>query len=279
MTDTACLAWKYKNQLPFEGGFTNKNNPLCFYLMTRCRDEIVHGEKICAKCLQKKNKEGCTGPGLYWGLVTEPIRNFEKLGKEGKALKERTNHMAFSPYFLENIKRYGISTENLQKARDAWIRAVAGLNEIPPLPDMGDKVETAPKKKVAKAKVVKNLKSAAALPHVVTVPVVTVPVVTVPVVSQPDVIVPPPAHVKKYYKKKVAMVTPVAILSNEKPVEVEVETINVVVRELNGTRYYVDTSKSKVYDVKNGSYIGRWDTVTEKLITSLPDSDAETGGE
>ena len=267
MTDTACLAWKYKNQLQFEGGFTNKNNPLCFYLMTRCRDEIVHGEKICAKCLQKKNKEGCTGPGLYWGLVTEPIRNFEKLGKEGKALKERTNHMAFSPYFIENVKRYGISGENLQKARDAWTRATAGLNEIPPLPDMGDKVETAPKKKVTKAKVVKALKSDVAPQAAVEAPVIKAPVIKAPVVA--------PVPIRKYHKKTALTVTPVAILSTEKPVEVEVVTINVVIRELNGTRYYVDTSKSKVYDVKNGSYIGRWDTVTEKLITSLPDSDAE----
>jgi hypothetical protein len=256
MTDTACLAWKYKDQLPFEGGLTKKNNPICFYLMIRCRDEVIPGKTICLKCEEKKKKVGCTGPHLYWGLVTEAIRDFDdKVGKPGKKLKPRKNEMAFSPWFLEMVKLYGISSENLQKAKGAWSTAVFGLNDIPPFPDIE---AMAPKKKdtKVKAKVVAKLATdTAAAP-------------------EPVVVAPPPVPVKKRIQKK-SVVPPVALLSEEKAVEVDVEVINVIIKELNGTRYYVDTSKSKVYDIKTSKYLGRWDTVTEKLITIIPDSDAE----
>ena len=55
----------------------------------------------------------------------------------------------------------------------------------------------------------------------------------------------------------------------------DVETIDVISRELNGTNYYLDTRKNKVYNPKNGSYVGRWDSGIQKLITTIPDSDAE----
>ena len=101
-------------------------------------------------------------------------------------------------------------------------------------------------------------------------------------VDPPLVVAPPPqleVKVKRAYKRKTvaaAATPPIAILSEEKPVDVEdVETIDVISRELNGTNYYLDTRKNKVYNPKNGSYVGRWDSVTQKLITTIPDSDAE----
>jgi hypothetical protein len=260
MTDTACLAWKYKDKLPFEGGLTNHNNPISFYLMIRCRDEVIPGKTICLKCEEKKKKLGCTGPNLFWGLVTEPIRDFDdKVGKPGKKLKPRKNEMAFSPWFLEMVKLYGISPENLQKAQDTWLRAVSGLNDIPPLPDieaMAPKKEK--KEKKIKVKVVSKLATDTA--------------------AAPEPVAPPPVPVpvkKRIQKKSVVAVPPVALLSEEKAVEVDVEVINVIIKELNGTRYYVDTSKSKVYDIKTSKYVGKWDTATETLHTSLVDSDAE----
>jgi hypothetical protein len=255
MTDTACLAWKYKDQLPFEGGLTKNNNPIRFYLMVRCRAEVIPGKSICLKCEEKKKRKGCTGDHLYWGLVTEAIRDFDdKVGKPGKKLKPRKNEMAFSPWFLEMVKLYGISSENLQKAKDAHDRAVFGLNDIPPFPDIE---AMAPKKeKKVKVKVVAKLATdTAAAP-------------------EPVVVAPPPVPVKKRIQKK-SVVPPVALLSEEKAVEVDVEVINVIIKELNGTRYYYNTSKNKVYDIKTSKYVGRWDKVTETLHTSIPDSDAE----
>ena len=262
MTDTACLAWKYKDTLPFEGGLTKNNNPISFYLMIRCRDEVIPGKTICLKCEEKKKKVGCTGPHLYWGLVTEPIRDFDdKVGKPGKKLKPRKNEMAFSPWFLEMVKLYGISSENLQKAQDAWLRAVSGLNDVPHLPDIEAMAPKKDKKeKKIKVKVVPQLATDTA------------------VAPEPVVVAPPPVPVpvkKRIQKKSVIAVQPIALLSEEKAVEIDIEVINVIVKELNGTRYYVDTSKSKVYDIKTSKYLGKWDTATETLYTSLADSDAE----
>jgi hypothetical protein len=208
---------------------------------------------LCAKCykwkLDPNNKKGkgYTGKSLWWGYVTEPIMNIVKGEKTQK------NQIAGSPDFLEKIKKHTISSENLQKAKDAHDRAVFGLNDIPPFPDIE---AMAPKKKDTKVKVVAKLATdTAAAP-------------------EPVVVAPPPVPVKKRIQKK-SVVPPVALLSEEKAVEVDVEVINVIIKELNGTRYYVDTSKSKVYDIKTSKYVGRWDTATETLYTSLADSDAE----
>ena len=252
MTDTRCLAWYISTtkKLPFERGLTSSNNPIYFYLPFRCPKNRIPGDKVCERCSNNKKKSGHTGPGLYWGLVTEPISNIT-------VIKKQTNHIAFSPWFLEQVTEHGISDENLQKAREAWRLAVFGLNEVPPIPDMV-KGEPASKKGKKKAEPVVTAETA-----------VTVPAVT----AEPVAVVKP--KVKKRQPKAVIATEPIAIISEEKPVEVEVELINVVIRELNGTKYYVDTSKSKVYDVKNGSYVGRWDSVTERLVTTRPDSDAE----
>jgi hypothetical protein len=257
MTDTCCLAWYISStkKLPFERGLTSSNNPIYFYLPFRCPKNRIAGDKVCERCSNNKKKSGYTGLGLYWGLVTEPISNIT-------VIKKQTNHIAFSPWFLEQVTEYGISDENLQKAREAWRLAVFGLNEVPPIPDM---VKGEPASKKGKKKAVEP---------VVTAPATTEPVTTAPAVTAEPVAVVKP-KVKKRQPKAVIATEPIAIIIEEKPVEVEVELINVVIRELNGTKYYVDTSKSKVYDVKNGSYVGRWDSVTERLVTTRPDSDAE----
>jgi hypothetical protein len=218
--------------------------------------------------------------------------------------------MAFSPWFLERVKEFGISPENLAKARVAWASAVAGLKDIPPLPDMGDGVVTevpdnsswtpggnekkkrAPaKKKVAaepaatvqEAKPVKKPSKIKMVKALAQTSVLDAMKVQEPAEASLVVAPPPQAPVKRAYKKKVATASapppqPIAILSEEKPVDVDnVETIEVISRDLlmNGTNYYLDTRKNKVYNPKNGSYVGRWDSVTEKLITTIPDSDHE----
>lgn len=291
MTEVGCLAWiqKTDNRLPFEGGLTYQNNPQRFYLPNRCRRTVLLGESHCAKCFKRRDEpfKGYTSTTLYWGTVTEPIRNIVKGDKAQK------NQMAFSPWFFEMVKQHSISPENLQKATEAWTRATAGLNGVPPLPDIGEM----PPKTPAKEKKTKATKSAdkpvaAAEPIVASAePVIAAPdtekkpkgrkpksaaIATEPTVVSADTDVPATEKAPKVKKRqpKTVAATPVAILSQEKPEELEVVHINVMKKELNGTWYYVDTSKSKVYDVKNGSYVGIWDTVTEKFV-SRPDSDVE----
>lgn len=252
MADTGCLAWRIKNdkktdslyQLPFESGFhKNKKDRLRFYLPFRCRDTVLPGQSLCKKCFDKKTSPVTWPPPCgnfplcYWGLVNEPIRNFG----------EQINYMAFSPWFLEKARVYRVAPDVLQKAREAWAIATSGLNNIPPLPDMGDNVEIKPKKIKIKVTHIEPLAPAK-----------------------------PVETIKKRVQKKVCdSVAPIAIVMNEKSLEADaVEEIPVIAKELNGTLYYIDTSKSKVYDIKTAKYVGRWDSHRELIVTDRRDSDA-----
>lgn len=308
-----CLAWRiYRDnkdselhQLLFKGGFqADGKTPLRFYLPYRC-EEVGTKKGLCEGCKIRSEDPELTKPApcgsyqnYYLGNVNEPIRAVNR------------SRMAFSPWFLERVKEFGISPENLAKARAAWAAAVAGLKDVPPLPDMGDAVVTevpntsswtpvgnekkkrAPaKKKVAaeSAPVVQEAKSVKKPSKIKLVKALAqtsvLEAINQSVDEEAPLVVAPPqveVKVKRAYKKKVVTSTalppppPIAILSEEKPVDVDnLETIEVIARELNGTNYYLDTRKNKVYNPKNGSYVGRWDSVTEKLITSIPDSDHE----
>jgi len=296
-----CLAWRiYRDnkdaelhQLRFKGGFqANGKLPLRFYVPYRC-EEVASKKGLCKGCKIRSEDPELTKPApcgsyqnYYLGNVNEPIRAVNR------------SRMFGSPWFLEMHKQFGTSPENLAKGRAAWALAVAGLKDVPPLPDMGDGLVTEVPDKSSWTPVKGEKKKAAAKVAVkedkpvkkTKIKVVTklaqtsvLEAINQPVVEEAPVIVPPPqveVKAKRIYKKKVAATAPlplpVAILSEEKPVEVDdVETIEVVARELNGTNYYLDTRKSKVYNPKNGSYVGRWDSVTETLITTIADSDHE----
>ena len=256
---------------------------------------MVSSGKLCEKCIDRRIAEhddtkrlGGNHSILWQGLVTEAITSKYIFG---------------GSEWLKDAALYGISQEGLEQGIAAHNDAVKGLNGVPPLPDMSAMVkkevtdpppkkekkikakevapeppepaehveEVKPVKKPSKIKLVKALAQTSVL-EAINQPVATEP---------PLVVAPPPQTlVKRAYKKKVvtsaALPPPIAILSEEKPVEVDnVETIEVIARELNGTNYYLDTRKSKVYNPKNGSYVGRWDSVTEKIITTIADSDHE----
>ena len=296
MTTQDCLAWRIKNdrkteskyQLTFKGGLNSTKKPLRFYVPFRCKGPSVT-QGLCKDCHFKKlgerdNRIPCGNyPSRYWGMVTEPIQD----------LGEQRSLLAFSPWFLASVKLYGISDEHLQRAREAWAVAVAGLNEVPPLPDMGDGVVMKPTTVPVPAPV----PVPAAVPVPVPVPVpapVPVPVsAPVPVPKKSPVKLKvvaalagrveevkeePPPKVKR--SKKVVSAIPlssmVAVVSEETPIEVErVETIEVRSTNIKGMTYYVDSRKNKVYDPKTGSYVGRYDSARDLLITSLEDSDQE----
>ena len=255
MTDTGCLAWYITKtkRLPFEGALTHAGNPKCFYLPARCRKDVEKGEKICKRCSNYKKKEGNTGPGLYWGLVTEPIQDLT-------VIRNQTNQIAFSPWFMEKVKEHGISPENLQKAKDAWVVATVGLNDVPPLPDMGDTAKEKPKEKPKK---IKGIKVIDAKPEAEPKPK-----------SKPEV---KPEPKKKRQQKVVSSVKPIAVVSSEKPEEVnEVVEVPVIKKEIGDSTYYLDTAKNKVYDMKTCKYIGDYDSARGIIIKDRPDSDIES---
>ena len=280
----------------FQGGVNYNGTKRDGYVTEKRCEKKASSGKLCEKCIDNRiedrdPKKSAGNLGVAWyGLVTEV---------------NTSKYIFGGTEWLKDAAAYGISQEGLEKGIAAHNDAVKGLNGVPPLPDMSAMVkkevtDPPPKKEkktrakkeesvVVPAPVVQEPKPAKKKPSKITIkdkPPTQTDVLDfepqLSTVEPPLVVAPPPqleVKVKRVYKKKTvaaAPTQPIAILSEEKPVDVEdVETIDVISRELNGTNYYLDTRKNKVYNPKNGSYVGRWDSVTQKIITTIPDSDAE----
>jgi hypothetical protein len=267
----------------FQGGINHNGTKRLGYVTEKRCSKKIASRDLCDICMDirinDRNPKECAGNlGVAWyGLVTEPISSNYSFG--GKYIFGGTE-------WLKDAATYGISQEALEKGIAAHNDAVKGLNGVPPLPDMSamvkKEVTEPPPKKEKKAKkgvevaAPEEVKLVKELAQTSVLEAINQPVT----VEAPLVVPPPQVEVKKRtYKKKVATTTslpqPVAILSEEKPVDVDnVETIEVVAKELNGTNYYLDTRKSKVYNPKNGLCVGLWDSVRE-IIVPHDDSDVE----
>ena len=97
----------------------------------------MSGELICAKCLgrrEKPRKREGTYPQKWWGLITEPIDN----------IGPQVNKMVYSPWFLEKAKKYSLSQESMVRAKKMYEAAVAGIEAVPPVPDLAAVEATIP---------------------------------------------------------------------------------------------------------------------------------------
>lgn len=278
----------------FQGGVNYNGTKRDGYVTEKRCEKKASSGKLCEKCIDNRiedrdPKKSAGNLGVAWyGLVTEV---------------NTSKYIFGGTEWLKDAAAYGISQEGLEKGIAAHNDAVKGLNGVPPLPDMSAMVkkevtDPPPKKEkktrakkeesvVVPAPVVQEPKPAKKKPSKITIkdkPPTQTDVLDfepqLSTVEPPLVVAPPLATKEKTVRKKktvaAAPTQPIAILSEEKPIDVEdVETIDVISRELNGTNYYLDTRKNKVYNPKNGSYVGRWDSVTQKIITTIPDSDAE----
>jgi hypothetical protein len=90
-----------------------------------------------------------------------------------------------------------------------------------------------------------------------------------------------PVEKKKPRVKRAPKATsaPIAILAEE---EIVADIVEVSVKPFThgSNLYYLDSAKNKLYDRQRdggtkGIYQGRWDSVKEKVITDIPDSDQE----
>ena len=238
-----------------------------YHLPYRCVEPSIKGDVVCAKCFIKRAKprtKGGFSPSKWWGLVSEPIQN----------IGEQINHLAFSPWFYEKAKQYSLSEESMKKAKrlfEVATQNVAVAEAPKPVEESpSEKPLVVEKKKPGRKK--KEEVAAVVIPETKTEPA------TLPPVQEKK---------KPVIKKKAPKAVeekapePVAFISNEKPIEPEdVEYIQVKPFQHNGTLYYLDSRKQKLYDrQKDGSckgiYKGRWDSVAENIVTTIPDSDAE----
>jgi hypothetical protein len=249
--DIQCLAWNVKDDImgSFPGGPK-------YYLPYRCHETKLAGQEICAKCYRKKElpRSNKNHPARWWGLVTEPISNFG----------EQISHLAFSPWFLEWVKKRPLSSESMARAKKAIQRAQEGIPNPPPLPEVPVNTLVQPQESVE--------------PIIKKKPRVVKPK-EVPLEATKEEKKKKPRVVKPKQVSSVA-VAPQAILSEDTPLEVE-DVIEVVVRpfEHAGNLYYMDGKKSKLYDRQKdggckGIYMGRWDSTLEKIVKD-EDSDRE----
>ena len=270
----------------FQGGINYNGTKRAGYVTEKRCDKKVSSKGLCEKCRDirgsDRDPKTCAGNlGVGWyGLVTEPITSKYIFG---------------GTEWLKDAAAYGISQEGLERGIAAHDDAVKGLNGVPPLPDMSAMVKkevTEPKPKKTRAKK-GAVEAAPVAPAQEAKPVANLaPMDVRAALSQPDVaeaplvVAPPPPQSEEKPKRKKKTTTtvapplpdPIAILSEEKPVDVDnVETIEVTVKHINGTDYYYDSRshKNKLYNPKTGKYVGRWDAANEKLITTIGDSDHE----
>ncbi len=275
MTQTQCLAWKIddKRMDTFIGGPK-------FHLPLRCDQPRIEGDAVCAKCLGRRakpqKKEG-TYPQKWWGLVTEPIQN----------IGPQINKMVYSPWFLEKAKQYSLSEESMARAKKMYATAVAGVEAVPPPPPVPEAavnsaeeipVSLEKPKKAGRKK--KEAEAASAKPETVSAKPETKPEAAS---AKPEA-----KPKKKPGPKKAAAsgvpaasaenpLPPVtAIVENPEPLDTS-DTVFIKVRKFhhNEKSYLYDSAKHKLYDTKTFAYLGRWDTEKERIVSDIPDSDAE----
>jgi hypothetical protein len=276
---TQCLAWKIDDRRmdSFEGGPK-------FHLPLRCEQPRIEGELICARCLgrrEKPRKKEGTYPQKWWGLITEPIDN----------IGPQVNKMVFSPWFLEKAKKYSLSQESMARAKKMYATAVAGVESVPPVPDVNTLVASVTATGTDEIPASQEKPKKAGRKKAVDKPAVSQQQTTAEPTAGPKEKKKPGPKPAASVKPKLAAVKPnvelktestqalppiTAIVENSEPVPSE-DTIFIKVRHFeHGERsYYYDSSKHKLYDKKTFHYIGRWDSETERIVSDIPDSDAE----
>jgi hypothetical protein len=279
----------------FQGGINYNGTKRAGYVIEKRCDKKVSSGKLCEKCkdirINDRDPKTCAGNlGIGWyGFVTDAITSNYSFG--GK-------YIFGGLEWLKDAAAYGISQEGLEKGIAAHNDAVKGLNGVPPLPDMSamvkKEVTNPPPKKEKKTKAKKDAveedKTKKAVSNIAESKVfqdLSQPSSDVP--APPLVVSAPPANVevkKRAYKKKVSTAAapppplpdPIAILSEEKPVDVDnVETIEVTIKYIDGKDYYYDSRshKNTLYNPKNGEEIGQYDSVLDKIIYKISIPDAE----
>ena len=233
------MAWRVRDEnMP---RFINEKQ--CkFHIPYRCEGKAIQGDKVCGICANKREKPKPTKnknhPSKWWGLIDEPIKNIG-------ALKS----IAFgSIWFLEKFKAgYRISPEDMGRAKNALKgTAMGGLPET-----LTETAAKAPASAPAKEKKKPGPKAK----------------------KEPEAKEEPKKI--KVNVKKAEVTQPIAVVQEEAIEAEEVHVVQVIKKELNGKQYYYDSGKKKLYEPSTGKYVGRWDSVKELVITSIPDSDAE----
>ena len=227
-----------------------------FYIAYRCTNECLPDSVCCRRCIDRGTDKIQSSGKFNHGLVTDPIPDH--------------SHMYGGKWYKDGCIAWGTpSAEALQIAEQEHQATIANTIVAEDSSDDDD----------VRPKIVR--------PGATTVaPIVAVATVAAPVVTETK------PKIKRSYSKKTTKVESVAIPAiqhihathieqemNEIYVDdYEVEHVSLSPFEHNGTMYYREPNKNKLFEqVKSGigAYIGRYDSYTDTVRNDIPDSDEE----
>lgn len=258
MASTHCLGRLVDDkQTGFFGNGKNK-----FHLELRCGKAAEGESGLCSKCQQRPRELQKNHPPLLHGFVNGPIPAW--------------SHIFGSAWYESKVSTMGQpSEEEMAKAKKAQAEARKGLEETQATPSLAN-----PAAAPVAATVVKSNKRP---PKKVVIPASEV----LPSGSEAPI-----PKKKRTQKAKIKIVEESSLLPPVQDVPTEaiedlqstlegldVVRIRVKKMEHDGTEYYLDSNKFKLYsmgsDKRPSSYVGRWDPRNELIDREFPDSDAE----
>ena len=239
-----------------------------FYVEFRCTMPCAAGSKVCHKCAQKSDTcKVQTSRTFPHGTVEEPIPD--------------SSHLFGGKWYQQGILKYGPpSQESIQIALDHQRRAREGVESFvqPPL-------DPPPKKKSAKGVTTATAATAATSAATETEEKSPETKERKPKKSrQPSIKVNPYGsliqNTPQLVYKEVSLPTHIETNSEEIDTDdMEVEYVTLKPFEWEGTSYFRDHAKNKLYkNVKNkiGEYVGRYHPTEERIDADVPDSDDES---
>lgn len=254
--------------------FGNEKN--YFYLEFRCCRPCKDGEVVCRDCVEKRIT-----------AITQWCRKFDH-GRINGPIPEKS-HMFDGPWYYRAVEKFGApSNESLEFARKCQAEARAGVVIIP-LNKSSKDIVTPTKQEMPRPKKIKE----------VTPTALASTASHVPSPSETE-----PKNPKKRTRKPVVnqntnknqnrnknqnkgqSPSPESIIPTHIESEIEqfdtdgfeIEYIKLSLFELNGSTYFRDTTKNKLYKIiknKIGEYIGRFNPEDDSIVYDVPDSDNE----
>lgn len=267
MASTRCLGRLVDDKKT--GFFGNNKNK--FHLELRCEKLADDASGLCIRCIQRPRELQKNHPPLLHGVVNGPIPAW--------------SHIFGSAWYESKVAAFGIPSEaEMAKAKKAQADARKGTDTLEtPLVVATPVVTEAP---AVASEVKPKKRGPKKVDTVVAEPSANTTVLTAPApVKKKRTVKPKIKIVEEAMTSPIAPTAPVqvptaAIESTQDPLEgLEVIRIRVKKMEYDGTEYYLDSNKLKLYslgsDKRPSAYVGRWDPRNEAIDREFPDSDAE----
>ena len=280
-----------------------------FYLEFRCNRPCLKGMDCCAKCAEKSPSTILQHSRKFnHGNVNEPIPNnshiyggkwyYDGVRKWGAPPSEiiefaiQYQKEARDGFVIEETKSDEFYNDEKQSTAQEMPRAKK--TEVQPSEETPQPAKRGRKPKVAPAEPTDNTQT--------ITPVKRTRKPKVAPETTNETVIPPPVEPKKRTApRKKNIETPYSTLVNSTnqmvhkevslPTHIEteleqidsegfqIEYVKLSIFEANGSTYFRDSVKNKLYKkIKEkgiGAYVGRWNPDTDSIVTDIPDSDEE----